>query len=74
MGLGVGFLLSSFSSAKCADKVYKYVSLDPPNLDSQIVDLFRRLKLGEKNGGVSTPEMRIPVLFFGSLFVPVGIL
>ncbi|KDR80330.1 hypothetical protein GALMADRAFT_62622 [Galerina marginata CBS 339.88] len=29
--------------------------------------------LGDKNGGVSTPEMRIPALFFGSLFVPVGL-
>jgi len=29
--------------------------------------------LGEKNGGVSTPEMRIPVLFLGTLLVPVGI-
>ncbi|KIM47070.1 hypothetical protein M413DRAFT_268955 [Hebeloma cylindrosporum] len=29
--------------------------------------------LGQKNGGVSTPEMRIPALFFGSFFVPIGI-
>ncbi|KJA21402.1 hypothetical protein HYPSUDRAFT_140645, partial [Hypholoma sublateritium FD-334 SS-4] len=29
--------------------------------------------LGSKNGGVTTPEMRIPALFFGSLFVPVGL-
>jgi hypothetical protein len=29
--------------------------------------------LGEKNGGVCTPEMRIPALFFGSLFVPIGL-
>jgi MFS family permease len=29
--------------------------------------------LGEKNGGVCTPEMRIPALAFGSLFVPVGL-
>ncbi|KAH6917753.1 multidrug resistance protein 4 [Coprinopsis sp. MPI-PUGE-AT-0042] len=31
------------------------------------------LKLASKNGGVGNPEMRIPALFFGSLFVPVGI-
>jgi len=74
LGLGVGFLLSAFSSAKFADRIYNYVSLDLPHLASQIVDLFRRLKLGEKNGGVSTPEMRIPVFIFGSFFVPVGIL
>ncbi|KAK0434636.1 major facilitator superfamily domain-containing protein [Armillaria borealis] len=30
--------------------------------------------LAEKNGGQGTPEMRIPALFFGSLFVPVGLL
>jgi hypothetical protein len=74
LGLGVGFFLASFTSAKFADRIYKYVSLDLPHFASRIVDLFRRLKLGEKNGGVSTPEMRIPVLFFGSLFAPVGLL
>ncbi|KAH6917888.1 multidrug resistance protein 4 [Coprinopsis sp. MPI-PUGE-AT-0042] len=30
-------------------------------------------KLAAKNGGVGTPEMRIPALFFGSFFVPIGI-
>ncbi|KAG2008230.1 multidrug transporter [Coprinopsis cinerea AmutBmut pab1-1] len=30
-------------------------------------------KLAARNGGVGTPEMRIPALFFGSWFVPVGI-
>lgn len=74
LGLGVGFLLSTFSSVKFADGIYKYVSLDLPHFISLIVDFFRRLKLSKKNGGVSTPEMRIPVLFFGSFFVPVGIL
>lgn len=74
LGLGIGFLLASFSSAKFTDGIYKYVSLDLPHFANQIVDLFRRLKLGEKNEGVSTPEMRIPVLFFGACFVPVGIL
>lgn len=29
--------------------------------------------LSAKNGGVGTPEMRIPALFFGSFFVPIGI-
>ncbi|KAF8903320.1 major facilitator superfamily domain-containing protein [Gymnopilus junonius] len=29
--------------------------------------------LGDKNGGVCTPEMRIPALAFGSLFVPIGL-
>ncbi|KAF9456414.1 multidrug resistance protein 4 [Collybia nuda] len=29
--------------------------------------------LADKNGGKGKPEMRIPALFFGSLFVPVGL-
>ncbi|KAJ7512747.1 major facilitator superfamily domain-containing protein [Mycena galericulata] len=29
--------------------------------------------LAEKNGGKGTPEMRIPALFIGSLFVPIGL-
>ncbi|KAF6764235.1 multidrug resistance protein 4 [Ephemerocybe angulata] len=29
--------------------------------------------LTAKNGGVGTPEMRIPGLFFGSFFVPIGL-
>ncbi|PPQ86651.1 hypothetical protein CVT25_006835 [Psilocybe cyanescens] len=29
--------------------------------------------LGSKNGGICTPEMRIPALFFGSFFVPIGL-
>ncbi|KAF9553106.1 multidrug resistance protein 4 [Agrocybe pediades] len=30
-------------------------------------------KLSEKNNGQGTPEMRIPALFFGSFFVPIGL-
>jgi multidrug resistance protein len=30
--------------------------------------------LADKNGGQGTPEMRIPALFIGSFFVPVGLL
>lgn len=33
-----------------------------------------RLQLAERNGGKGTPEMRIPALFIGSLFVPIGLL
>ncbi|KAF5343463.1 hypothetical protein D9758_011862 [Tetrapyrgos nigripes] len=29
--------------------------------------------LAQRNGGVGKPEMRIPALFFGSFFVPVGL-
>ncbi|KAG1762330.1 multidrug resistance protein 4 [Suillus placidus] len=32
------------------------------------------LHLAAKNGGIGTPEMRVPALIFGSLFVPVGLL
>ncbi|PFH49928.1 hypothetical protein AMATHDRAFT_146557 [Amanita thiersii Skay4041] len=31
------------------------------------------LYLADKNGGVGKPEMRIPALFFGSFFVPIGL-
>lgn len=31
-------------------------------------------KLAARNGGVGTPEMRIPALIFGSFFVPIGLL
>ncbi|KAH9938543.1 multidrug resistance protein 4 [Fomitopsis serialis] len=30
-------------------------------------------KLAQRNGGKGTPEMRIPALIFGSLFVPIGL-
>jgi len=40
LGLGIGYLLASFSSAKFADGIYKYVSLDLPHFASQTVDLF----------------------------------
>ncbi|KDQ31851.1 hypothetical protein PLEOSDRAFT_48881 [Pleurotus ostreatus PC15] len=30
-------------------------------------------KLSERNGGKGKPEMRIPALFFGSFFVPIGL-
>lgn len=29
--------------------------------------------LAEKNGGIGKPEMRVPALFIGSLFIPVGL-
>ncbi|KAF9450283.1 multidrug resistance protein 4 [Macrolepiota fuliginosa MF-IS2] len=31
------------------------------------------LYLSSKNGGVGKPEMRIPALFFGSFFIPIGL-
>jgi hypothetical protein len=74
LGLGIGFFLATILGANLADYIYRRVSPDFSHFASRIFDLFRHLKLGEKNGGVSTPEMRIPVLFIGSLFVPVGVL
>ncbi|KAF8800960.1 MFS general substrate transporter [Phlegmacium glaucopus] len=29
--------------------------------------------LADKNGGIGTPEMRIPALFVGSIFIPIGL-
>ncbi|KXN92560.1 hypothetical protein AN958_06857 [Leucoagaricus sp. SymC.cos] len=31
------------------------------------------VSLSSKNGGVGKPEMRIPVLFIGSIFIPIGV-
>ncbi|THU97778.1 MFS general substrate transporter [Dendrothele bispora CBS 962.96] len=53
LGLGIGFLVSTYFGASTADSIYK--------------------KLAKKNGGVGKPEMRIPALFVGSLFVPIGL-
>jgi len=74
LGLGLGFFTVTIVGAQVSDRTYRYVSPDLPYFANRIVDLSRHLKLGEKNGGVSTPEMRIPVLFLGFLFVPVGLL
>ncbi|KAF9052189.1 multidrug resistance protein 4 [Hymenopellis radicata] len=54
LGLGTGFILSTFFGASIADRVYLY--------------------LADKNGGVGKPEMRIPALFFGAIWVPIGLL
>jgi len=40
---------------------------------SELSTISRLIKLADKNGGVGKPEMRIPALFFGSFFVPVGL-
>ncbi|ESK90159.1 mfs multidrug [Moniliophthora roreri MCA 2997] len=53
LGLGIGFIIATFASARFTDQIYHY--------------------LAQKNNGKGTPEMRIPALFFGSLFVPVGL-
>jgi hypothetical protein len=53
LGLGIGFLIATFTGAKFADQVYKM--------------------LAAKNGGKGKPEMRMPALFFGSWFVPIGL-
>ncbi|KAF8225144.1 MFS general substrate transporter [Tricholoma matsutake] len=53
LGLGIGFLLATYTGAKFSDQVYKY--------------------LADKNEGKGKPEMRMPALFFGSFFVPIGL-
>ncbi|KAJ7228182.1 major facilitator superfamily domain-containing protein [Mycena pura] len=53
IGLGVGFFIATFLSARVASEIYLYLS--------------------KKNGGKGEPEMRIPPLVIGSLFVPFGL-
>ncbi|KAF9023683.1 MFS general substrate transporter [Hymenopellis radicata] len=40
---------------------------------ARTADQIYHTYLASKNGGVGKPEMRIPALFFGSLFVPIGL-
>lgn len=70
-GLGLGFVLATIFGAKWADQVYKYVRFSLSKLGNLLMASYQ---LADKNGGKGTPEMRIPALFFGSLFVPVGLL
>ncbi|KAG1741322.1 multidrug resistance protein 4 [Suillus lakei] len=58
IGIGIGFLSATIFGAKLCDKTY-YIRT--PRC------------LAVKNGGKGKPEMRVPALIFGSLFVPVGL-
>ena len=72
LGLGVGFMIASLFGAKFGSEMYQRVSVAVTvisNLFSYYIS-----QLAEKNGGVGKPEMRIPALIVGSLFVPVGLL
>lgn len=72
LGLGVGFFLATLFGAKFADQVYQHVrSL---SMTHYTVCLLSLVQLASKNGGVGKPEMRIPALFFGSFFIPIGVL
>ena len=78
VGLGVGFIAASLFGAKFGSESYRRVSAATvvlvtiiPNISLIIFSIFQ---LAEKNGGVGKPEMRIPALCVGSLFVPVGLL
>jgi len=71
-GLGIGFFAATVFGAKWADKIYKYVCY-PIALQASPV-LIVACQLADKNGGVGKPEMRMPALFFGSFFIPVGLL
>ena len=70
VGLGVGFIAASLFGAKFGNEIYKKVS---GRRHSQHLSQYIS-QLAEKNGGVGKPEMRIPLLCIGSLFVPVGLL
>ena len=71
LGLGVGFMAASLFGAKFGSEIYRRVS----GVVTVIPQLFLNYisQLAEKNG-VGKPEMRIPALGVGSLFVPVGLL
>lgn len=72
LGLGLGFIMATSFSAKCGSKIYQHVSLG--FVFSQQDDLLIVWQLADKNGGKGKPEMHMPVLLFGSLFAPIGLL
>jgi uncharacterized membrane protein len=73
LGLGVGFMSATIFGAKFADTIYHKVNFILAIIN-EVPEANILPQLAARNGGVGTPEMRIPALFFGSWFVPVGIL
>ena len=73
LGLGVGFVAATLFGAKVAHEIYRKVSVVINILYPFSHECFF-FKLADKNGGIGKPEMRIPALCIGSLFVPVGLL
>lgn len=71
LGLGFGFLLATIFGAKFADGLYKWVCYSFDSAQQDTNENFTH-QLANKNDGNVKPEMRIPALFIGSLFVPVG--
>lgn len=72
LGLAVGFLLATLFGARTANKIYLHVSTGLSLDRAHVMTML--LQLSQKNGGKGTPEMRLPALVFGALFVPVGVL
>lgn len=72
LGLGVGLMAASLFGAKFGSEMYKKVNVTVTVIPNLSLIIFSQL--AEKNGGVGKPEMRIPALCVGSLFVPVGLL
>lgn len=70
IGLGLGFLLATIFGAQTADQIYHHVG----QIDTLALRMLTICQLARKNGGVGKPEMRIPALFVGSFFVPIGLL
>ncbi|KXN82226.1 hypothetical protein AN958_02917 [Leucoagaricus sp. SymC.cos] len=71
LGLGVGFIAATLFGGKFADQIYAYVHTFSLLMVQNVNFAFTQLSA--KNGGVGKPEMRIPALSFGSLFIPIGL-
>jgi hypothetical protein len=74
LGLGVGFFFSTVFNAKFADNIYHHVGIVYFIGWLSVQLIFTIQKLARKNGGVGKPEMRMPAVLIGSLFIPVGVL
>lgn len=71
LGTAFGFIVSTLIGVPMLSKSYRTVS-------KKSYSIFGKKKwpiyqLTERNNGISKPEFRIPVMFLGSLFVPVGL-
>lgn len=75
IGLGLGFVSATVVGASVADSIYQKVCiLRALACPDWAYIRPRPTQLSQRNGGKGTPEMRIPALIFGSLFVPIGLL
>lgn len=74
LGVGIGFLIGTVIGARFVDRIYLQVRyLDKPMYIKGFLNCVGEQRKA-KNGGVARPEDRIPVMFVGSILVPVGLL